>query len=152
MAAVQLDVVTVKAWSGTPESFSRAYAESEVPLAGFSVIEASSVDEVVQLVAGTPCARATGAIEIQPILAINNEQTAAGSLLITGFRAGVFRNLCQSIPIRFEAIRICPAIIDPLKLFLRKINSRRRKLIRGEERFALFCRHQRAHRPMYGEA
>ena len=71
MGAVQPNVVTVTAWSGTPESSSRPYAESTVPLAGFSVIEASTVDEVVQLVAGTPCARAKGAIEIRPILALN---------------------------------------------------------------------------------
>jgi hypothetical protein len=41
------------------------------PLAGFFVVEAADTEEVVQLVAGTPYARASGAIEIRPILAIN---------------------------------------------------------------------------------
>ena len=46
-----------------------AFADWKVPLAGFSVIEA---DEVVKLVGGTPCAPAKGAIEIRPIIAIND--------------------------------------------------------------------------------
>jgi hypothetical protein len=32
--------------------------DSHVPLAGFSVIEAADVNEAIQLIAGTPCARA----------------------------------------------------------------------------------------------
>jgi hypothetical protein len=71
MAAVKTDVVTVTAWDGVPKSTSGAFAKPGLPLAGFSVIEAESVDEVIRLVAGTPCARANGAIEIRPILAIN---------------------------------------------------------------------------------
>jgi hypothetical protein len=39
-----------------------------LPLVGFSVIEASSIEEVIELVAGTPCARAKGYIEIRPFL------------------------------------------------------------------------------------
>jgi hypothetical protein len=74
MAAVQPDVVTVSAWNGVPQTANGSFAESNIPLAGFSVIEANSVEEVVQLVAGTPCARAKGAIEIRPILAINNDK------------------------------------------------------------------------------
>jgi hypothetical protein len=46
---------------------------SKVPLTGFSIIEANNEEEVARLVAGTPCARAKGAIEIRPILAINDE-------------------------------------------------------------------------------
>ena len=42
-----------------------AYAQHALPLAGFSVIEADSVEEVIQLVAQTPCARAGGCIEIR---------------------------------------------------------------------------------------
>ena len=37
------------------------------PLAGFSIIEAEDVDEVVRLVSNTPCARAEGVIEIRPL-------------------------------------------------------------------------------------
>ncbi|MGD0629587.1 MAG: YciI family protein [Terracidiphilus sp.] len=72
MAAVKTDVVTVTAWEGTPTVTEGAFAEMKVPLAGFSIIEAADVDEVVRLVAKTPCARARGAIEIRPVLAIND--------------------------------------------------------------------------------
>jgi hypothetical protein len=72
MAAVQTNVVTVKAWDGKPNTTNGVFAVSQVPLAGFSVIDADSLDEVIQLVAGTPCARAEGAIEIRPIMAIND--------------------------------------------------------------------------------
>jgi hypothetical protein len=74
MAAVETNVVTVTAWDGETKAVAGAFTDSRVPLAGFSVIEASSVNEVIQLVAGTPCARAKGAIEIRPILAINDDR------------------------------------------------------------------------------
>jgi hypothetical protein len=35
---------------------------------GFSIIEAADVDEVVRLLAGTPCAVARGAIEVRPLI------------------------------------------------------------------------------------
>ena len=72
MAAVQTTVTTVRAWDGTPTTTNRAFADSKAPLAGFSIIEAADLDEVIRLVAGTPCARAKGAIEIRPIMAIND--------------------------------------------------------------------------------
>jgi hypothetical protein len=72
MAAVQTTVTTVQAWDGKPAATDGAFAESKAPLAGFSIIEADDVEEVIRLVAGTPCARAKGAIEIRPILAIND--------------------------------------------------------------------------------
>ena len=56
----------VRAWDGTPSTSATAYALGAAPLAGFSVIEADSLDEVVRLVAGTPCAVARGAIEVRP--------------------------------------------------------------------------------------
>jgi hypothetical protein len=71
VAAVQPTVTTVRAWDGTPTTMDRGFAESTAPLAGFSIIEAANLNEVVHLVAGTPCARANGAIEIRPILAMN---------------------------------------------------------------------------------
>jgi hypothetical protein len=72
MAAVKTDVVTVTAWEGSPKVTDGAFTHLKVPLAGFSVIEATDIDEVVRLVAKTPCAQAKGAIEIRPILAIND--------------------------------------------------------------------------------
>jgi hypothetical protein len=74
MAAVEIDVVTVRAWDGTPEVTEGGFTNSRVPLAGFAVIEAETLAEVVALVENTPCARAKGAIEIRPILALNDEQ------------------------------------------------------------------------------
>src|SRR5438105_4562615 len=63
MAAVQTAVTTVRAWDGEPTAANGAFADSKAPLAGFSIIEAENLNEVIQLVAGTPCARAKGAIE-----------------------------------------------------------------------------------------
>jgi hypothetical protein len=39
-----------------------------------SVIEAENMDQAVRLVADTPCARAKGAIEIRPIMLINDAE------------------------------------------------------------------------------
>ena len=72
MAAVEPTPATVRAPDGTPVVTQGAFADSRVPLAGFSVIEAADLDEVVRLVADTPCARAGGAIEIRPIMQIND--------------------------------------------------------------------------------
>ena len=74
MAAVAPSVTTVQAWDGKPVVAARAFARSAVPLAGFSVIEADTVEQAAQLVAGTPCARAKGAIEIRPIMMINDAE------------------------------------------------------------------------------
>jgi hypothetical protein len=71
-AAVETNVTTVTAWDGKPTVTAGSFNNLQVPLAGFSVVEASSIEEVIQLVAGTPCARANGAIEIRPIIAIND--------------------------------------------------------------------------------
>jgi hypothetical protein len=60
VAAVQATVTTVRAWDGTPTTTEGAFAGSRVPLAGFCIIEAADLKEVVQLVARTPCARASG--------------------------------------------------------------------------------------------
>jgi hypothetical protein len=66
LAAVQTTVVTVTNWSGNLIIENEPFTKPKLPLAGFSIIEAKDVDEVVQLVANTPCARAKGAIEIRP--------------------------------------------------------------------------------------
>ena len=74
MAAVQDSVTTVQAWDGTPVTTNGAFAHCAVPLAGLCVIEAKYLNQVVQLIAATPCARAKGAIEVQPILTINDAE------------------------------------------------------------------------------
>jgi hypothetical protein len=68
MSALQPSVTTVRALEGTPTLTFEPFASSGAPLAGFSIIEANSLDDVVRLVANTPCARANGAIEIRPLL------------------------------------------------------------------------------------
>lgn len=67
MAAVRTDVVSVTNWEEGGRRVTREpYASHALPLAGFAIIEAGDVDEVVELVANTPCARARGVIEIRP--------------------------------------------------------------------------------------
>ena len=66
LAAVQTKVVTVTNWNGDLKTGNASFAQPTLPLAGFSIIEANNMDEVIRLVANTPCARAKGAIEIRP--------------------------------------------------------------------------------------
>jgi len=69
MAPVKTTVKTVSNWGRNLEVIDRPYSgEDKLPLAGFSVIQAESVEEVIDLVANTPCARANGYIEIRPFL------------------------------------------------------------------------------------
>lgn len=67
MSAVRPQVTTVRAWEGVPVITDGAYSPLKTPLAGFSIIEAKDMEEVIRLVADTPCARAHGAIEIRPL-------------------------------------------------------------------------------------
>lgn len=67
MSAVRPQVTTVRNWEGNLVVTDEPYAQHALPLAGFSVIEAGSVEEVIELVANTPCARARGVIEIRPL-------------------------------------------------------------------------------------
>lgn len=73
MAAVEQTVTTVRAWNGKPTVTNDGVSELPAPLAGFSVIEAANIDEVIRLVSSTPCARANGFIEIRPIMFINDD-------------------------------------------------------------------------------
>ena len=66
MAAVQPKVTSVRNWDGQLEISDAPVGQQQLPLAGFSVIEAASVEEVIALVSNTPCARARGVIEIRP--------------------------------------------------------------------------------------
>ncbi|HEX2051424.1 MAG TPA: YciI family protein [Actinomycetota bacterium] len=59
--------VTVTAWDGAPTTTDGSYARTEIPLAGFGVIEAENLEQAVSLVADTPCARAKGYVELRPI-------------------------------------------------------------------------------------
>jgi hypothetical protein len=77
MGAVKPEVTTVRAWDGAPQTSPVTLFASSVPLAGFSILEADSLAEAVDLVAQTPCARAQGAIEIRPILMMNAPPTAS---------------------------------------------------------------------------
>ncbi len=44
------------------------YLKSDLPLAGFGLIEAASMEDAIELVAGTPCAVAGGVVEVWPLL------------------------------------------------------------------------------------
>ncbi|MEJ8834884.1 YciI family protein [Ramlibacter sp. AN1133] len=70
MAAVRPEVRTVRNWNRELVVTQQPYAQHALPLAGFSVIEAGSIEEVIALVAQTPCARAAGYIEVRPFLDI----------------------------------------------------------------------------------
>lgn len=72
MGAVRTNVTTVRAWDGTPIAEDRPVAPLPFPLAGFSVIEAEDLQQAIAMVSNTPCARAKGAIEIRPILALHD--------------------------------------------------------------------------------
>ena len=44
-----------------------AYLQSALPVAGFALIEADSLDDAIAKVAQTPCAVASGVVEVWPI-------------------------------------------------------------------------------------
>ena len=58
----------VRAWDGPATTSAVPFATGPAPLVGFSIVEAESLDEAVELVAGTPCAVARGAIEVRPLV------------------------------------------------------------------------------------
>ena len=66
MSAVQRAVTSVRNWDQNLQVNNEPFARNALPLAGFSVIEAESIEEVIELVSNTPCARARGVIEIRP--------------------------------------------------------------------------------------
>ena len=67
MSAVRPEVSTVTNWGGNTRLSDIPYANHDLPLAGFSVIEAETLEEVLCLVAKTPCARAEGYIEVRAL-------------------------------------------------------------------------------------
>jgi hypothetical protein len=44
-----------------------AFMRSDLPIAGFAVIDAENAEEAVRLVAATPCAVAHGVVEVWPL-------------------------------------------------------------------------------------
>jgi hypothetical protein len=46
---------------------SGAYLRSELPIAGFALLEADDLQHAIELVAGTPCAVAHGVVEVWPL-------------------------------------------------------------------------------------
>ena len=68
VTALEPTGAVVKAWDGVPTRGPIPFAPTSLPLVGFSIIEAESIEQVIDLVADTPCARAKGAIEIRPLL------------------------------------------------------------------------------------
>jgi hypothetical protein len=44
-----------------------SFLDSALPVAGFAIIEAGSIEEAVQLVANTPCAVGHGVVEVWPL-------------------------------------------------------------------------------------
>ncbi|GAB3238733.1 YciI family protein [Glycomyces halotolerans] len=49
------------------QTASGTYMQSELPVAGFAIIEADDIDEAVRLVSETPCAVAHGVVEVWPL-------------------------------------------------------------------------------------
>jgi hypothetical protein len=43
------------------------FMRSDLPIAGFAVVEAANVEEAAQLVSGAPCAVAHGVVEVWPL-------------------------------------------------------------------------------------
>lgn len=58
---------TLTAWDGNASLADGPYAQPEIPLAGFGVIEADDLEHAVALVTDTPCARAKGYVELRPL-------------------------------------------------------------------------------------
>jgi hypothetical protein len=47
-----------------------AYMHTDLPFAGFALLEAASLEEAVERVAGTPCAVAQGVVEVWPLIGL----------------------------------------------------------------------------------
>jgi hypothetical protein len=62
----ETNVTSVRNWNSKLEATGKPYAHHQLPLAGFSLIEAESLNEVIDFVKNTPCPRGKGEIEIRP--------------------------------------------------------------------------------------
>lgn len=54
------------------------FLRSDLPLAGFAVIEAATLEEAVGLVSETPCAVAHGVVEVWPLTSVEVTSTPSG--------------------------------------------------------------------------
>lgn len=52
---------------GGVRTTSGPFMRSDLPVAGFAVVEAASAEEAAQVVSGTPCAVARGVVEVWPL-------------------------------------------------------------------------------------
>jgi hypothetical protein len=59
--------VSVRAWEGTAVTEPGPFTKGTLPLAGFALVEASSLEEAIALVAKTPCAVARGVVDVWPV-------------------------------------------------------------------------------------
>jgi len=50
------------------ETLNAAYLTSDLPVAGFALIEAASLEDAIQQVAQSPCAICYGVVEVWPLL------------------------------------------------------------------------------------
>jgi len=55
-----------------------SFLEAALPVAGFSVIEAASLEEAVSLVSNTPCAVAQGVVEVWPLVEASGDAAGKG--------------------------------------------------------------------------
>jgi hypothetical protein len=53
--------------AGHVQTEDRPYMASQLPVAGFTVIEASTMAEAIKMVSQTPCAVANGVVEVWPL-------------------------------------------------------------------------------------
>lgn len=67
VASVETEVTTVRTPGDTPAMTDGGFASAPAKLAGFYIIEATSLDEAVKLVGGTPCPRTGGAVEVRAL-------------------------------------------------------------------------------------
>lgn len=44
-----------------------SFMSSALPVAGFAIVEAATLEDAIQLVSGTPCAVAHGVVEVWPL-------------------------------------------------------------------------------------
>lgn len=75
VAAVGKTATAVRAWDGKLAATDHSFDDLKLPLASFGIIEAADLNQAIQLLDGTPCARAKGVVEIREITAINEWQT-----------------------------------------------------------------------------
>jgi|GEM_PF-295499 hypothetical protein len=67
IVAAVAPATVVRAWGGTPDTARGPFARTELPLAGFALIEAENLEEVIALIAKSPCPVARGAVDVWPV-------------------------------------------------------------------------------------